>query len=279
MKNSNFSKPILGSFLALGLIVFTASCNKDAITALIPTVTIGNVTTDISTMSDVQTLSCQLPDTIDMAMVPTTLTNYVASNYAGYTTQFVYAIKSNGTLTGYLANLVNGTQHTNARFDATGTFVKAVVLPTHTGFAMFQTDTIATSLLPLPLTAYLAANSGTYKFQRAFMEADSSFTTIVTQGTTAYALLYAPKVATTGLTIINLGTIDFTTPNPAISSLPSAINDYMTQNYPSATIERVMTGSCTGANNGYTVIFKNNGTQYAAEFDTNGLLKVLLQAK
>jgi hypothetical protein len=279
MEKLNLSKQILSAFLALGLIVFTASCNKDAITSVLPTVAIGNVTTDVSTLSDVQTLSCQLPDTVDMATVPVALTNYVASNYVGYTTQFVYAIKSNGTLTGYLANLVNGTQHANARFDATGTFVKAVVLPAHAGFALFQTDTIATTALPLALTAYLAANTGTYKYQRAFMEADSSFTTIVSQGTTAYALLYAPKVSATALNIINLGNIDFSTPNPALSSLPSPINDYVTQNYPGATIEKVMAATCTGANNGYTVILKNNGTQYAAEFDNSGTLKVLLQAK
>ncbi len=273
----SFIKSAIAPVLAFMLIVLGSSCKKDAVVTPVAATVISTVTSDATTLSDVQTLSCQLPDTISLSTAPTSLTAYVSSNYAGYTTQFIYAVKTGGTITGYLANLVNGTSHTNVRFDATGTFIKALTLPAHTGFAMFGTDTVATSSLAVPLTTYLAANSGTYTVQRIFMETDSSNTIIATQGTTAYALLYN-KATPTALTIINLGTIDFTTASPAISTLPASVAAYVNNNYNGATIERILMETCTGASNGYTVIFKNNTTQYAAEFDSTGTFIELLQA-
>jgi hypothetical protein len=277
MKNSIQFKSVFASVFALALIVLGSSCKKDAVVPAILAV-IGNVTTDATTLSDVQTLSCQLPDTISLATAPAALTSYVTSNYASYTTQFIYAIKTGGTVTGYLANIVNGASHMDLRFDATGTFTKALTLPAHTGFAMFGTDTTVLSALPAVLTTYLAANSSTYAVQRIFREADSSYTVIATQGTNAYALSYATATPT-ALTLINLGAADFTTPNTDISAFPPAIATYINQNYSGATIERTLTESCTGGSNGYTIILKNNGTQYAAEFDSTGTFMTVLQAK
>jgi hypothetical protein len=278
MKSSIQFKSVFAPLFALVLIVLGSSCKKDAVvTPVVTAAVISTVTTDATTLSDVQTLSCQLPDTIDVATVPTALTTYVSSNYTGYTTQFIYAVKTGGTITGYVANLVNGTSHMNVRFDATGTYVKALTLPAHTGFAMFGTDTVPSSTLPAALTTYLAANSSTYTVQRIFMEADSSNTIIATQGTNAYALLYN-KNTPTALTIISLGAADFTTPSPDMSTLPASVATYINTNYNGATIERIFMESCSGASNGYTVIFKNNTTQYAAEFDATGNFIEILKA-
>jgi hypothetical protein len=277
MKNFIQVKSVIAPLFALVLIVIGSACKKDAVVTPIDAV-ISTVTSDATTLSDVQTLSCQLPDTIDIATVPAALTTYVSTNYAGYTTQFIYAIKTGATVTGYLANIVNSTSsHMNVRFDATGTFVKALALPAHTGFAMFGTDTTAISALSTVLTTYLTANTGTYTVQRIFTEADSSNTIIATQGTNAYALLYN-KATPTALTVINLGAADFTTPNVDMNTLPASVSNYINQNYNGATIERVIAESCSGASNGYNVIFKNSTTQYAAEFDATGTFMMILKA-
>jgi hypothetical protein len=277
MKNFIQVKSVIAPLFALVLIVMGSACKKDAVVTPVASV-ISTVTSDATTLSDVQTLSCQLPDTIDIATVPAALTTYVSTNYAGYTTQFIYAIKTGATVTGYLANIVNSTSsHMNVRFDATGTFVKALALPAHTGFAMFGTDTTAISALSTVLTTYLTANTGTYTVQRIFTEADSSNTIIATQGTNAYALLYN-KATPTALTVINLGAADFTTPNVDIATLPASVMNYINQNYNGATIERILSESCSGASNGYTVIFKNSTTQYAAEFDATGIFMMILKA-
>jgi Putative beta-lactamase-inhibitor-like, PepSY-like len=276
MKKSIPFKSVIAPLFALVLIIIGSSCKKDAVVTPIAAI-ISTVTSDATTLSDVQTLSCQLPDTIDVATVPSALTTYVSTNYAGYTTQFIYAVKTGATVTGYLANLVNGTSHMNIRFDATGTFVKALALPAHTGFAMFGTDTTATSALPAALTAYLAANSSTYAVKRIFTETDGSYTVIATQGTNAYALSYL-AASPTALTVINLGAADFTTPNVDITTLPATVAAYINTNYSGATIERVIAETCSGASNGYTVIFKNSTTQYAAEFDSTGAFTEILKA-
>ncbi len=274
MKNS--IQIITAAFFALLLVVLNSSCKKDA--TVIPSVTtISNVTTDVTTLSDVQTLSCQLPDTVNISDLPSSVTSYVSNNYSGYTTQFVYAVKSNGTLTGYLVNLLNGTMHTLVRFDATGIFVKVLTLPAHTGFAMFQTDTIASSTIPTALQTYLTENSSTYTVQHIFMEVDSSYTVIASQNTTAFALLYS-KATPDGLSVVNLGTVDFTTPNPDINTLPSSIANYINQNYNGATVERILVGNCSGGSNGYTVIFKQNATNYAVEFDSSGAFTEVIKS-
>jgi hypothetical protein len=280
MKNSNPIKFRVTYLVPMILIVLSASCKKDA--TVVPTTTattITSVSTDASTLSDVQPLTCQLPDTVNIADLPSAVSTYLSANYVGYTTQFVYAIKSNGTLTGYLANLLNGTQHTAVRFDATGNFVKALNLPMHVDveFAVFQTDTIPISTLPIALQAYLTTNN-TYSLQKAFMETDSSYTLVATQAGNAYALLYS-NASPTVLSIINLGAIDFSTPNPDMSTLPSTITDYINQNYSGAAIERIMAGTCSGGSNGYTVIFKKDSAQYAAEFDSTGIFTEVLQEK
>jgi hypothetical protein len=276
MKNS--IKFTVTSLFAMPFMVFVSSCKKDAVVTPTVATAITTVTTDASTLADAQTLSCQLADTVDIAMLPTTVSTYITTNYAGYTNQFVSLVKTSGVLTGYVANLVNGVQHVAARFDASGSFVKALPLPAHIGveFDVFQTDTVAISTLPTALQAYLTANN-TYNVQRIFTETDGSNTIIATQGTNAYALLYTTATPT-ALSVINLGAIDFTTPNPDITTLPANIATYISQNYNGATIERVLTGECSGGNNNYTIVFKKDTAQYAAEFDSTGAFMSVLKA-
>jgi Putative beta-lactamase-inhibitor-like, PepSY-like len=279
MKNS-IKNIISTSLFAMMLIFSMASCTKDAVTPITTTATaaITNVVTDATTLAEAQNVSCQLPQSIKVADLPATITAYISSNFAGYTPQFVYAVQPSGTLTGYLVNLLNGTQHKEVRFDATGNYVKSLDLPAHIAgaFPVFQTDTIATTALPSSLQSYVTTNS-TLAVSRIFMEKDSSYTVIATQNASTYALLYSPKTPT-ALSVINLGALDLTTANPSVSTLPSAVTDYISQNYNGASIERIMTGSCTGGNNTYTVVFKKDTTQYAAKFDATGTFIEVLQA-
>lgn len=278
MKNFFQIKFMAALFVPMVLMILFASCKKDATVTPVVTTVISAVTTDATTLSDVETLSCQLPDTVSAANLPAALTSYLTTNYASATTQFVYAVKANGTITGYVANLLSGTTHTSTRFDAAGNFVKAVVLPAHSGFAMFQTDTVGVSTLPTALQTYLTANNTTFTVQRIFREADSTYTIIATQtGASTYVMSYS-NATPTALNVINVGMADFTTPSPDIATLPASIATYIAQNYNGAAIERVLSENCTGASNGYTIILKQNTTQYALEFDATGAFMTALVA-
>lgn len=124
-------------------------------------------------------------DTIAIAALPSGITNYFTTNYAQDT--LVHAYKNRDSSIVVLSS-DNGLFATV--FDANGTFVKRVELPSHTG----QANVVALSALPSSIQTYLTTTYPNYVFKQGFQVIENGtlqgYAVFIDANGTEYALAF-----------------------------------------------------------------------------------------
>lgn len=109
---------------------------------------------------------------IDIATLPTTISTYISTNYAGATIQkagvdslgryFIQIMKSDSTYIGLL-------------FDASGNFVRELLRKKHDD----RGTTIDPSALPASVSTYISTNYAGVTIRRAILESDGTYRVII----------------------------------------------------------------------------------------------------
>lgn len=223
----------------------------------------------------------KMPDTLAASALPTVITTYLTTNYAGYTFKKAFKITTKaGVLSGYTVVITYNGKPIGLQFDATGVFVKVLEQREpndHAGAGWhpggrfdnrngLHGDTIAVTALPATIKAYFSANYPTDTLLHAVVTKDTSYIVFSTnKGLYATAFtsklvfskrvqLY-PKPTRTAVTAANL---------------PTAITTYLTTTYAGYVFDKayvVKTGTTVDK---YVVLIDASGTRYAVQFDATG---------
>ncbi len=220
---------------------------------------------------------------VDSASLPTLITTYLTTNYAGYTFGKAFSIKdTSGTVTGYAVVIFYNNKPVGLLFDATGNFVKVLEQREpgdldgggwHHGGRFGdrdgkQKDTLALTSLPTAITTYIATTYPGDTLVKAFINIDSSYL-VITKDNGLYANLF-----TSSGSFVERVALPAHGEKPvavAQSALPTAILTYLTTTYPNYVFDKAFALSANGALKGYVVIIDANSTKYAVAFDSLGV--------
>lgn len=221
-------------------------------------------------------------DSVAATDLPTAITTYLTSNYAGYTLHKAFAVKnSSSTLTGYVVVIYYNDKPVGLAFDSTGNFVQVLEQREkgdlsgkghHRGGRFEhrdgqQRDTVALSTLPTAITTYFASNFPTDTLVKAFKSIDSSIV-VLSKNNGAFATVF-----TANGTFIKRDQLQSRRGQAQpieLSALPSVAANYLSQTYPNYVFEKAFSVSQNGALKGYVIIIDANNTKYAVEFDASG---------
>lgn len=228
-------------------------------------------------------------DSISASALPAAITNYLDSNYAGFTAQKAFVQKdSSGNVTGYVLIINFNGKPVGLKFDASGNFVK--VLEQREGHDLEgkgwheggcfgdrdgeHKDTIALSSLPGSITSYLTTNYPGDTLVKAFRSFDSTYL-IFSRDNGLFVTAFSSDGSFIGRVSIEPHQQHFA--SVAESDLPSAITTYLTTSYPGYVFEQAFSYSDDGSVQGYVVGINANNTKYAVLFDASGtFIKVIV---
>ncbi|HVZ95530.1 MAG TPA: hypothetical protein VG847_01545 [Chitinophagaceae bacterium] len=221
-------------------------------------------------------------DSIAASSLPSAITGYLDSSYAGYTFQKAFAQKdSSGTITGYVVIIDFNGKPVGLKFDASGNFIRVLEQREgrdlegrgwHEGGCFGnrdgrQRDTIALSGLPSVITDYFAANYPQDTLIKAFRSFDSTYL-VFSKDNGIFATAFSADGSFVSRVQIEPHQQNFAP--VAAADLPSAITDYLSAAYPGYVIEQAFAYSDSGTLKGYIVGIDANGTKYALLFDASG---------
>lgn len=287
--------------LMIVVALFT-SCKKDAVsttnssTTLSKTPTgtlvLGTVTTattsGTTTTDTVVAVNCfgrhSQPDSVAFSALPTAISTYLTTNYAGYTAGKAFKIDSASVTTGYIVVIKYNTNFVALKFTASGTFVAALEQRDkadingrgfHEGGPFDDRDgrhkdTVAISALPSTITAAFTKAYPSDTLLHAAVTPDSTYILI-----SKNKGLYTTAISKTGTVLRHVAM-----PNPpaghcviasvAQTSLPSNVLTYLTTTYPSYVFNAAFKISVNDALKGYAVFITSNSTRYVVNFDNSG---------
>ncbi|HEY5405986.1 MAG TPA: PepSY-like domain-containing protein [Ginsengibacter sp.] len=222
-------------------------------------------------------------DSIAASTLPTTITDYLAANYAGYTFQKAYTEKdASGNITGYVAIIQFNGNPVGLKFDASGNFI--LVLEQREGRDLNgdgwhkggrfcnrdgrHNDTVALTSLPADVLSYFASNYPQDTLIRVYLNRDSSYTIFsedkgasvtVFNSTGTFVKRVQLKPHTNGNVI-----------NVSEDALPAVIQTYLGTTYPNFVFDQAFSFSENGTLLGYVVAIDANGNKYAVAFDASG---------
>lgn len=220
---------------------------------------------------------------VDSASLPTLITTYLTTNYAGYTFAKAFSVKdSSGTVTGYAVVIYYNNKPVGLLFDATGNFVKVLEQREpgdrdgdgwHHGGRFGgrdgkQKDTLALTSLPTAIITYITTTYPGDTLVKAFINIDSSYL-VITKDNGLYANLF-----TASGSFVERVLLPAHGEKPvavAQSALPAAILTYLTTTYPNYVFDKAFALSANGTLQGYVVIIDANSTKYAVAFDALGV--------
>ena len=221
-------------------------------------------------------------DSIAFSSLPSSVTTYLTTNYAGYTAQKAFTVKdASGNLQGYIAIIVFNGNPVGLKFDASGAFVQVLeqregrdlIGSGHHDGGCFQNrdgrqrDTVALSALPTSITAYFASNYATDTLIRASKTRDSGYVVISKNNG-----LFATVFTSTGTFISR---VELPAPRGKVNSidqsaLPAAALSYLSATYPNYVFNKAFSITINGTVQGYCVVIEANNTKYAVQFDATG---------
>ena len=224
-------------------------------------------------------------DSISSSSVPSNITAYLDSNYAGFSLTKAFVIKdSAGTIGGYVLIIQYNGKPVALLFSASGSFVQVLEQTQHgdndhgwhnggryCNRNGLQGDTVALSALPSSITAYFSSNYPNDTLLRAYKNIDSSYLVISTD-TVVYATVFnstgvfVKRVALTNNSSMFNGDIK----SIAQDSLPATAITYLTTTYPNYVFDKAFSVTNNGTLQGYVVVIDANSTKYAVLFDASG---------
>ena len=268
MKTKHSGFILIGS--AFFFLLFLASCNKET--------SVANTGTSQAIVSATQSIAVaagstsndsiyiihacdrgHVLDSIAMSALPTAITDYLTTNYAGYTFQKAYAEK-----------------------DASGNFI--LVLEQREGRALSgdgwheggrfcnrdgqHKDTVALTSLPANVLSYFTTNYPQDTLIRAYLDRDSSYI-VFSKDNGAFVTVFDSGGAFVKRVQLQPHTYGNVT-NVSQSALPAVIQTYLGTTYPNYVFDQAFSFSQNGNLLGYVVAIDANATKYAVAFDASG---------
>lgn len=222
-------------------------------------------------------------DSVAFSALPSAITAYLTSNYAGYT--FLKAYKTTDSLKvtdGYVVIINFNSKPIGLKFTAAGVFVKVLEQREgpdlmgpgwHAGGQFGDRDglghdTIAISALPANIKAYFAATYPSDTLLHAAINARDTSYILISKDKGLFATVISSKAK-----LINRLQIDA---KPAVhavvlqAALPTAITTYLTATYPAYVFDKAFAEKLSGVIKEYDVFISVNTTRYAVKFDASG---------
>lgn len=221
-------------------------------------------------------------DTLDFGSLPTAVTSYLTSNYAGYTAVKAFTIKDqSGALTGYVAIIQYNNNPVGIKFDANGNFLQ--VLEQREGRDLLghgwheggcfqhrdgqQKDTVDLKSVPVGILNYLGTNYAQDTLIKAYKTNNGSYV-VLSKNSNLFATLF--DAAGNFVNRVQLPAHEGHGNPVDQSALPANALSYLSTTFPGFVFEKafVITEDATIA--GYCVMIDANNTRYGVEFDASG---------
>ena len=293
MKTNN--NIIINIFSMLSFIALFASCKKEnsaetssvttASAAALKAIAVGVSVTSNDSIYVIGT--CARDHHLDSASftsLPSTVTDYLTANYAGYTFQKAFTDKdSSGNTSGYVVIIQFNGNPVGLKFDAAGTFIK--VLEQREGHDLSgkgwheggcfddrdgrHRDTIDLASLPPGIISYFTTNYDQDTLVKAYKGRDSSYI-VYSINNGAFATVFDAAGSFIERVELKDHTGNFTAINQV--DLPASIQSYLSSTYPNYVFKQAFSVSENGTLSGYVVCLDANGTRYAVQFDASGNL-------
>jgi hypothetical protein len=291
MKTKNQNISVI--FLILFFTLFLASCKKENsadTSAVSPTsisnlqavaVAAGTTSNDSIYVIGICVNSHHL-DSVSLTNLPATVTDYLTTNYDGYTFQKAFTDKDlSGNTAGYVVIIQYNRNPVGLKFDASGNFIR--VLEQREGRDLSgkgwhdggrfndrdgrHRDTVALTSLPATVLSYFISNYPGDTLVRAYKNRDSSYV-LFSKNNGAFATLFDANG-----TFIKRAELYEHTGNVAVvdqTTLSTGAQDYLSSTYPDYVFKQAFSFSENGVLLGYVVCIDANGTKYAIEFNASG---------
>lgn len=222
-------------------------------------------------------------DTITLSSLPSSLADYLNTNYPGYTFQKAFSVKdASGTAQGYVAVIVFNGNPVGLKFDATGAFVQVLeqregrdlIGKGHHNGGCFQNrdgkqrDTISISALPSSITSWFANNYPTDTLVRASKTRDSGYMVLSKNNG-----LFATAFNSSGSFVSRTELPAHRGKANSIEqyALPANVLSYLSATYPNYVFNKAFSITLNGAVQGYCVVIEANNTKYAVQFNAAGI--------
>jgi hypothetical protein len=294
-KMKYYFKPITIN-IAIAAVMGLASCQKDitlsaadsaAIQAAVAQTQAIAVSISAATPGDsiyvVNTCSrVSKKDTVAFSSLPSSVTDYINTNYAGYTAQKAFSIKdASGTLQGYVAIILFNGNPVGLKFDASGNFVQVLeqregrdlLGSGHHNGGCFQNrdgkqrDTVAISALPSSITAYFASNYAADTLVRAAKTRDSGYI-VLSKNNGLFATIF--NASGSFVSRVELPAQKGKANSIEQSALPANALSYLSATYPNYVFNKAFSITVNGTVQGYCVVIEANATRYAVQFNAAG---------
>jgi hypothetical protein len=291
MKTKQTSAVYYSLFLSLCILFFT-SCKKD--NSVVGTETISDVASSqaigvgisSATNDSIYVVGAcardHVLDSLAQNAMPSTITDYLTTNYAGYTFEKAFTEKdSSGTLTGYVVIIRYNANPVGLKFDASGNFVRVLEQRDERdlngrGYREggcfsdrdgMHKDTVGLSALPPTILSYFTTNYPQDTLVRAYVNADSSYI-VFSIDNGSFAIVFSSS----GTFIRRVELHQNNNKAMALnqSDLPVAAQTYLTTTYPNYVFKQAFSFSQNGNLLGYVVVIDANNTKYAVQFDASG---------
>ena len=221
-------------------------------------------------------------DSVAFSSLPSSVTNYLTTNYSGYTFQKEFTIKdASSTLQGYVVIIQFNGNPVGLKFDAGGAFVQ--VLEQREGRDLLgsghheggcfqnrdgkQRDTVALSALPSSITSYFASNYAGDTLVRASKTRDSGYV-VLSKNNGLFATVFTASGSF--VSRVELPAHKGKANSVDQSALPSAALSYLSATYPNYVFNKAFSITVNGVVQGYCVVIEANNTKYAIQFDVTG---------
>ena len=216
--------------------------------------------------------------------LPSSVTSYLSSNYAGYSFQkaFQINIETTSALDCYVAVIQFNDKPVALKFDANGSFVK--VLEIREGSNMKgnagwnaggcfdnrdnkQRDTLAISAIPASIKTYMSSTYATDTIVHAFVNKDLSVV-IISKNSSFYATAF--KSDNTFIKRIELPAGHGKGRSIEATALPVNTSTYLNTTYPNYVFKKAFEMKEDNILKGYLVLIDANLTKYAIQFNASG---------
>ncbi|MBM3402055.1 MAG: hypothetical protein FJY21_07050 [Bacteroidetes bacterium] len=221
---------------------------------------------------------------IEQSLLPSVITSYLSSNYAGNTFIKAYRINNQSTsaLDSYVVMVQFNDKPVAIKFDAKGAFEKILEIREgrnmkgkggwHTGGCFDnrdgkQRDTLAISAIPNAIKTYMTSNYAADTIVHAFVNKDQSIV-IITKNVEFFANAFTSTNTFIKRTQLPAGHAK--AKSVAASVLPSGVNSYLSATYPNYVFKKAFEMRANNILKGYLVLIDANLTKYALHFDANG---------
>ena len=221
-------------------------------------------------------------DSISASSLPSSITDYLNTNYPGYALQKAFTVKDvSSTLQGYIVIVQFNNNPVGLKFDAAGAFVQ--ILEQREGHNLLgrgwhdgghfgnrdgkQRDTISLAALPPEITSYFAAEYVGDTLIRASKTRDSGYI-VLSRDNGLFATVFnssAQFVSRVELPA-QRGLVTPVDQN----GLPANVLSYLTSTYPGYVFNKAFSITGDGVVQGYCVVIEANDTRYAIQFDAAG---------